>query len=217
VRLQISDLGINTTFYLQKSNIDLLNGICTFDVSAFPSDAYDFDPIPHGSGVFTSEEGISPEANCPGDHGIVVPEGATRRSRSQPTAAAAAALIAAAGGGARCVKTIAIDPADWGTVILYHVGAHGIGEAVNVIGGVMTDGEDSTVTGTLVAGAINMVAHGGKKGTNTPGAGGTASGGDTNTSGDDGHGPDGGAGRSPIPISPRAAGVICRPTAATAP
>jgi hypothetical protein len=81
-------------------------------------------------------------------------------------------------------------------VILYTVGAHGIGEAVNVIGGVMTDGGDSTVTGTLVAGSIAMTAGGGKKGTNTPGAGGTASGGDTNTSGDDGHGPDGGIGGS---------------------
>ena len=60
----------------------------------------------------------------------------------------------------------------------------------------MTDGGGSTVTGTLVAGSINMVAHGGAKGTNSPGAGGTASGGDTNTSGASGSGPDGGAGAS---------------------
>jgi hypothetical protein len=77
VRVQISDLGINTTFYLQKSNIDLLNGICTFDLSAFPS-TLTTSIRSRNSGVFTSEEGISPEANCPGDHGIVVPEGATQ-------------------------------------------------------------------------------------------------------------------------------------------
>lgn len=195
VRLQISDLELDTTFYIQKSNIDLLNGICTFDLSAFPSTAYDFDPIPHGSGVFTSEEGVSPEANCPGDHGIVVPEGATQVVITADGAGGGGS-DRGAGGGARSIKTIAIDPADWGAVILYTVGAHGIGEAVNVTGGVMTDGGNSTVTGTLAAGSIAMTAHGGHKGTNTAGAGGTASGGDTNTSGSNGGGPDGGAGAS---------------------
>jgi hypothetical protein len=200
-RFQIADLALDTTFLLQKPNIDLLNGICTFDVIAFTAEAYDFAVVP-GSGVFVSDEGVSPEANSPGDHGIVVPEGATSLV-IVADGGGGGGSDRGAGGGARCVKTIAVDPADWGAVILYHVGAGGIGDAVTALG-VESDGEDSTVTGSLAAGAIAMTAGGGKKGTNSPGAGGAASGGDatvladgTSTgSGTSGSGPDGGPGRS---------------------
>ncbi len=181
-RFQISDLGIDTTFFLQKSNIDLLNGICIFDVIAFPAAAYDFDPIP-GSGVYTSEEGVSPENNSPGDHGVIVPEGATSVVITADGAGGGGAEDDG-GGGARCIKTMAIDPADWGSVILYHVGKFGKGDAAYPATDLAESGEDSTVTGTLVAGAIAITAGGGSPSTGTsPGAGGTGSGGDTNTTG----------------------------------
>jgi hypothetical protein len=79
---------------------------------------------------------------------------------------------------------MAIDPYDWGNVILYTVGLRGKGDALYPASDAAEDGEDSTVTGTLVSGAINIVAGGGKRSSGTSaGAGGIGSGGDTNTTG----------------------------------
>lgn len=181
---QITDLLIDEPFYLQKSSIDLLNGVCTFEISSFPANAYAFDP--------TTEEGISPENNSPGDHGVVVPDGTTQVVITVD-GAGGGGYEDDGGGGSRAIKTIGIDPADWGTVILYHVGRAGKGDATYGVPPYWTmgqtsstvneDGEGSTVTGTLVAGAINIVAGGGHKGTTSPGAGGIATGGDVNIPG----------------------------------
>lgn len=192
----IPDLGLDHDCWIKPgSQFDLLNGRCTFQVASFSATDYDFDD--------TTEGGVSPENAKPGNHGILVP---TDELGNAPTSLTITADGAGGGGsdrgagaGARSVKTIAIDPADVGTRILFTVGLAGIGEAVNVIGGVMTDGGDSTVTGTLTAGPIAMVAGGGKKGTNSPGAGGVATGGDTNTNGGGGSGPDGGTAASGAP------------------
>lgn len=184
VTLQISVLGINTTFYIQKSNIDLLNGVCTFDVVSFPSDAYDFDPLAFDDNG-NSEEGISPEANTPGDQGFMVPKNSTQIVIAADGAGGGGVGSASVsgggtggGGGARVLRTVAVSPADWGKVILYHVGNRGMGEDVDFSGSLATDGEDSTVNGTLAAGVISMRAGGGKRGTTSPGNGGVATGGD---------------------------------------
>jgi hypothetical protein len=200
--LTIPDLGVDEDFYIKPgAQFDLLSGRCSFDVVSFAASDYDFDP--------DSEEGVSPENATPGDHGIAVPANATQLAITADGAGAGGS-DAGGGAGARAVKTIAIDPADWGQVIRFHVGAHGIGEAVNVIGGVMTDGEDSTVDATLTAGTIAIIAGGGKKGTNSPGLGGAASGGDTNTSGGSGHGAgpgvDGGIAASGAPANEKYGG-----------
>ncbi len=166
----------------------MLSGRCSFDVVSFPSTAYDWTP---------EEEGISPENDTPGDHGIIVPDGATSLDIIADGGGGGGS-DRGAGGGARALKTIAIDPADVGAVITFHTPAGGIGDAVTAFG-VEEDGEDATVDGVLTAGTIAMVAGGGKKGTNSPGAGGTATGGDMNTSGGNGSGPDGGYGASGAP------------------
>lgn len=188
-RFKIAELGFDTTFFITKSNIDLLNaGHCTFEVISFPAAAYDWASI---------EEGNSPENDTPGNHATIVPVGATSLT-IKAIAAGGGGSDRGAGAGGMAVKTIAIDPTDWGKPILFKVGKGGIGDAVTALG-VEEDGGDSTVTGTLLAGSIALVAHGGKKGTNSPGAGGTATGGDTNTTGQSGSGPDGGYGPSGAP------------------
>lgn len=196
-RFQIADLGIDETFFITKSTIDLLNaGQCTFEVISFPASAYDWDA--------DTEEGNSPENDTPGDHATTVPAGATSLTLTVDGAGGGGS-DRGAGGGARSVKTISIAPADEGKVIRFTVARGGIGDAVTALG-VEEDGGDSTVTGTLLAGSIAMTAGGGKKGTNSPGAGGTATGGTTNTNGQSGSGPDGGYGASGAPPNTKPGG-----------
>lgn len=176
----IIDDVLDQTFYIIRSDINLLVGACTFEVVSFSEADYDFDPV---------EEGVSPEHEAPGNHGIAVPSGTTEVTITADGAGGGGSATVGGGGGARSVKTIAIDPADWGAVILFTNGAGGIGDPAGL--GVSTSGDASTVTGTLVAGAIAMTANGGQSGA-LGGAGGTASGGDTNTSGSAHSGGDGG-------------------------
>lgn len=179
-RFVIPDLGIDTTFYIKAADIDLLSGACTFDVVSFPAEAFDWE---------ATEEGLSPEFDTPGDWGIVVPEGVSEVTITADGAGGGGAEADGGDGGARCVKTIAIDPADVGQVILFTVGAGGRGDPPGDL--VSTDGGDTTVTGTLTAGVINMFAGGGNNNINGDGPG-IATGGDTNTNGASSSGGDGG-------------------------
>lgn len=177
--LTISDLGIAGPFCILSQDIDFLTGQCTFGVVSFPSTAYDWA---------ATEEGDSPEFEKPGDWGIVVPTGATSVVITADGPGGGGCENDGGDGGARSVKTMLIDPADWGAVILFTVGAKGLGDPLSVGA---TDGEDTTVTGTLTAGAIAMVAGGGNCNLNGNGPG-VATGGDTNTDGSSSAGGDGG-------------------------
>lgn len=104
------------------------------------------------------------------------------------------------GGGGYSRKTLAISPADWGLNIAYAVGA--------------AAGNSTVGNVVLGAGTINLAANGGGNAVvASPGAGGTATGGDTNTSGVSGTagvagiaGP-GGAGAAPLGGAGGAAGT----------
>lgn len=174
---------LNATFYIVKSDINLLSGACAFDVVSFPSTAYDWTP---------AEEGVSPEHEAPGDHGIVVPEGATELTITADSAGGGGTAADGGDGGARSVLTMIIDPADWGSVILFTVGRGGQGDPLTTDA---TDGGDTTVTGTLTAGAINILCTGGNCNNSGDGPG-IATGGDTNTSGASSAGGNGGEGAS---------------------
>lgn len=95
------------------------------------------------------------------------------------------------GGGGRCVRTIAVSPGETMTCA--------VGPAV---AGRTTDGYGATssatsVFGTVTGGVVAMSANAGSGGgPSDPGAGGTASGGTSNTTGSPGQYPDGGAGAS---------------------
>ena len=85
------------------------------------------------------------------------------------------------GGGGYCLKSIALTAANWGQTLTYSVGAGG------VAGG---DGGSSTVGNTTLSISFTMTAVGGEAGSvsyiGSQGFGGTAVGGDTNTSGEGG-------------------------------
>ena len=94
------------------------------------------------------------------------------------------------GEGGQSVHSLAIDSTDWGTALNYFAGVGGDGGNYDVDGGY--DGTTSTVTGTLLAGTINVhgkFANGGGSSGN-PGAagdGGQGSGGNVSvTTGDNG-------------------------------
>lgn len=180
-RFQIAALGIDEVFFIKRADIDLLVGRCTFQVISFPAEAYCWT---------TCEEGVSPEHERPGDHGICVPVGACAVTIRAIGGGGGGSEGNGGGGGAYVELTIAIDPADWGKVILFHVGASGIAQILDVLN-LATDGGASTVTGTLVAGPIAISAGGGEKG-NIGGAGGIATGGAVNTNGFDRAGGNGG-------------------------
>lgn len=188
IHLTIPFLNIDTTFYLtEPAKIDVQSGAVTCQVVSFASSSYELS---------LAEQGVSPENETPGTWGVPVPEGTTSVTITADGGGGGGSGERAhesggdgGGGGARCIKTIAIDPTDWGKIITFTVGAGGIGDAQSLH--TDTDGGDSTVTGTLVAGAINMFAGGGQAGSNGH-AGGTATGGDTNTPGSGADGGDGG-------------------------
>jgi len=180
-RFRITALGIDEVFFIQRADIDLLNARCTFEVISFPPEAYCFT---------TCEEGASPEHERPGDHGICVPTGACGVTIRAIGGGGGGGEGNGGGGGGFSELTLAVDAADWGERILFHVGEAGIGHVLEAFN-LATDGGDSTVTGTLAAGAIAIVANGGIRGS-IGGAGGTATGGDTNISGTTSSGGDGG-------------------------
>jgi len=177
VRFKIAELGINLTFQIKRSEIDMLKGVCTFDVISMPAEAFCLSLI---------EQGVSPENETPGNHGIPIPPYA-RRVRIVADGGGGGGSQdgrGGGGGGARCIKEIDLTSADEGTILRFTVGAGGNGEAYFEFN-LSDDGEDSTVTGTVAAGSIAMVAGGGKDNHGaTPGAGGIATGGDTNLNGD---------------------------------
>jgi hypothetical protein len=185
IHLTLTDLGIDMPFFVLRSDINLLSGTCTFEVVSCPEETYDWD---------ATEEGNSPEFETPGDWGVVVPEGATEVTITADGAGGGGENGAnGGGGGARSVKTVAIDPADWGDVIQFTVGRAGVTDTLGAQSS--TDGGDSTVTANLVAGSISMIAGGGFSGFNG-GGGGSASGGDTNTAGGNHSGGNGGTAAS---------------------
>lgn len=171
-RFKIASLGINETFFILRSEINLLRGVCTFNVISFPAECYCLDPC---------EEGVSPEHRAPGMHGICVPPGAIGVTIRVTGAGGGGGASDGGGGGGHSIKHVALAPEDEGAVFLFTVGAAGLGHTDDVQN-LATSGEASTVTGTVAAGAISITANGGQRG-NLGGAGGTASGGDTNLSG----------------------------------
>lgn len=120
---------------------------------------------------------------------VAIPSGATSLTITLENAGGGGAKSFSYGsayggsGGARCVKTIAIDPADAAKVINYSLGAKGIGRKGSVGNGTDSGACSVSAPVALVAGAIAMAttAAGGGKLTGT-GAQSTASGG-TATSG----------------------------------
>jgi len=85
----------------------------------------------------------------------------------------------AGGGGGFSYIVREVLSSEWGNNLSIAVG---VGSASN-------DGGNSTLSGTVGGGSISLTANGGVKGTTlSDGAGGTASGGDTNLSGEDGFG-----------------------------
>ncbi len=181
IHLTIPFLNIDTTFYLtEAAKIDVMAGAVSCNVVSFPVSAYELS---------LAEQGVSPENETPGTWGIPVPEGATSVTITADGGGGGGGDEDGGVGGGRCIKTIAIDPADWGTIIQFTVGAGGHGDPTD--SSLSTDGGDSTVTATLAAGSINMVAGGGGSGLSGD-VGGVATGGDTNTNGSHSEGGDGG-------------------------
>lgn len=85
----------------------------------------------------------------------------------------------AGGGGGYSKMSRAILSGEWGTNLTVAIGA---GSAGN-------NGGNTTLSGTLNGSAVSVTCNGGLKGTTlADGAGGTASGGDTNISGESGYG-----------------------------
>lgn len=192
-RFIIDSLGLDETFFIKRSEINLLKGVCTFEVISFPSEAYAWNPA--------LEEGVSPENDTPGVHGIAVPAGATSVKITVDGGGGGGSETNGGGGGARAVKTVPLDPADVGVIFQFTVGAGGTGQVFDSFN-IATDGEASTVTGIVASGTVSMLAGGGKRGVGPFGgtaAGGTATGGDTNTSGSGTHTDDGGDGASGAP------------------
>jgi len=95
------------------------------------------------------------------------------------------------GGGGFCEKVIAVAG---GNTFTFTVGALVAGRSTNGDG---ANGNLSSVSGTVAGGAVNMTANGGEGGRgfggSKNGAGGTASGGDSNTNGGNGITPSGGS------------------------
>lgn len=173
-RFKIAQLGLNETFFILRSEIDMLErGVCTFRVISFPAEGYCLEPC---------EEGVSPEHSAPGNHGICIPQNTIGVRIRAIGGGGGGSEDTGGGGGGYAVKYIALTPADWGLVILFTVGAAGIGTVENILGN-NTNGGASTVVGSVAAGAIAMTANGGGGGFSGAGAGGTATGGDTNTPG----------------------------------
>lgn len=93
------------------------------------------------------------------------------------------------GSGAFVKKTVKVSSSAWGSTVTYAIGSAGLGRTGSAGSG--TAGGATTVTSTSLS--INISAGGGQPGTTSgPGAGGTASGGDTNQTGVDGIGVNGG-------------------------
>lgn len=190
-RFKIDELGINETFFIKRSDIDMTKGVCTFDVISFPAECYC---------LLLEEQGVSPEIETPGDHGVVVKEGAISVKLTAIGGGGGGSQDGrgGGGGGAMAIKTMALTSADWGTsIIRFHVGRGGNGETYFEFN-LSEDGEDSTITATLSSGAVAMVAGGGKDNhaPGTSGAGGVATGGDTNINGNNKDSDQGGASAS---------------------
>lgn len=95
------------------------------------------------------------------------------------------------GGGGRCSKTIAVIPGD---TFSFTIGDAVAGRSTDGNG---ATGSATTVTGAVSGGAVALSAGPGGGGRKiVAGTGGAASGGTTNTAGQDGFEPDGGAGAS---------------------
>lgn len=97
------------------------------------------------------------------------------------------------GGGSYSKKTISVIG---GNTMTYSVAASVLGRSTDGLG---NTGNQSTVTGTVAGGSVNMTALGGSGGDilTTAGSGGSASGGDINTSGGNGSLATGGTGAGP--------------------
>jgi hypothetical protein len=83
------------------------------------------------------------------------------------------------GGGGFATLSRNVLSGEWGTTLTCTVGA----------GAVLTNGGNTTLSGTLNGSSVNVTCNGGTKGTAfSDGYGGSATGGDTNVSGQDGYG-----------------------------
>lgn len=160
-----------------------------------------------GSGGFTFTP-VTNTHSTPGSGSETVPPGATSLTITVRSGSGEAGGYytdpefgtfhgAGGGGGAQSTRTIAIAPSDWNGSLNYTVGGAGAGGAINDAQDASNDGiagGNSSVTGTLNAGSVNMTCTGGGGGLggwNAGGSGGggsagTASGGTTNTNGSPG-------------------------------
>lgn len=123
--------------------------------------------------AYTLFSGVTHTYSTPGSGTETVPSGATRVviTVDGPGGGGNGIVSVAGGGGAQAVKTIAISPPDWGSMLSYNAGTGGGG----LSGGAGFAGDDSTVTG------LSATLVGGSGGPNN--IAGVASGGDTNTNG----------------------------------
>lgn len=127
--------------------------------------------------------------SSPGDLTEEVPENATHLRITVQGGGGAGGASTGGGGGGYSVKDITIVASDWpsgSARFLTLDGTYPVGGDA----GALTAGSRARVSGTLAAGALDVIGNGGA----FAGAGGTATGGDTNTSGSAGSGGGSGAG-----------------------
>ena len=137
-------------------------------------------------GVIMAAAGVAsaPEVYNVGTTSITIPTGATGalfvlQAAGGSSKGRAVVDGSAGGGGGYSVLDRAILSGEWGTNLTVAIGA---GSAGN-------DGGNTTLSGTLNGSSVSVTCNGGKKGTTLlDGVGGTATGGDTNISGEDGYG-----------------------------
>ena len=133
--------------------------------------------------------------DTPGTYNVDIPAGANQLvvyATGGGGSGAAQVVTNGTGGsggsaGGTAIRTIPIDPADWGNTAVLVVGAGGAAVtegSIHYDDG--NDGNDSTFNLTVTAGTFSMTGGKGNKGFSTPHAtGGTASGGSVNNSGGD--------------------------------
>lgn len=148
------------------------------------------------------------EVISPGTTSITIPTGVTRASIVLQAAGGSSdgrAVIdgSAGGGGAYALLERNVLSGEWGTNLTVAIGA---GSAGN-------NGGNTTLSGTLNGASVSVTCNGGTKGTAfADGLGGSATGGDTNISGEDGYGYVAGPPGDEAPGTPGRGGCWDQPT-----
>lgn len=161
-------------------------------------------------GAIMSAAGVAPvgERVYPGTTSVTIPSNATGalfilQAAGGSSKGRAGVDGSAGGGGAYAILDRAILAGEQGTSLTVAVGA---GSAGN-------NGGNTTLSGTLNGSSVSVTCNGGLKGTTlADGAGGTASGGDTNISGESGYGYVAGPPGEEAPGTPGRGGCYDQPT-----